>query len=861
MAFSKARGTPPATRGTASQPTRPAAGRTAPPPAPAPSPAPRPTGPTGSTPVLLSTADALELQRTAGNRATDDLLRQQRRTRGPAAVPVQRDDLSQGGSGYKTGGGEQLEYKIALSDPKKRIKISGKFTFSRKGSKYLESPTATPDVPVVGASEAKWSLGENKATIERASGKHTAKLASALARADLSSNIVPGFPGLRARVSTKGLEAKFDAAKKEADLDLIKIAVAVDGDVIEILAAAGLAHLGDRVVAKASIEAEVGLSVADLVRLKAAWRHKEAVKQAADEALKHGDDLARHADELKKLDTEHKKLAKDLPKKQRSLEAAKERLARAEAKAAKSAKPSRRVKTELANAKKAVARAETGLKAVEEGISRNRAAVKTSAGKAREAKKGLAASAEKLQKYGRKLDDALKGVKGKIGDFGKRALEKSTKAIMKKLGKSLLMKGLAKLVPGLNIISTIVDVVEIGGALIRFFSGDSKIGVPGIDAGEGDGGGDGGDGKGTSGGDAGDGGTGDADTGGGDADADDADAGGGDAGAGKVALTATGQALADAFAGTGVKLDDEMAQTINEGLPTDLTPDELKQLLERLRQNATSGGITDPYEFLAAVAEHLADIRAGGTKVTVEGGGEPGERDISQDVTSDGEEPKAEPPQSLLPGTRHDVMAVLAYDPDANQMIVDPERQAVIDTQVFTHPDGLQVRITAINPTTSEMGPDNLKVKVAIEMEVVALPAGAAADYPYTVGQTGTENMTFLYAPKRKLWGEMDYSVHHQLKGVVARQGSGWVLARPDAEIAFEHAKLKVTQLLHADSVDTADGKVHRFVLEVVPTAIFAKEAGYMNPNGWITFKLGQAANIGFTLSEKTAAPVGAGAP
>lgn len=795
----------------------------------------------------ISARSVVGLQRSAGNRAVVATLRQGPR---PSQV-VQRDELSQGGPGYKTGASEQIEFKLGLNDPKNRVKISGKVTASRRGSKYLESPTGQ-----AGPVDAKWSLGENKATLERAGGRTAAKLSSALARADLSSPNLAGFPGLKVRMSIKALEGKFDIAKSEADLDLLKVTGAVDGDLVEMLDEAGLAHLKDRVSCKVSLEAEVALSVMDLARLKAAWRAKEEVKAAAEAAAKHGEDFAKQAEKLKKLDVEHKGLVKDLETKRQALAKQQRKLDALKSRSAGSKRGAAKLRQHIALAERRHADAAKAVASVESKIVTNRSAVKSTAQAARTSRAGLAAAGQKLMKAGQKLDGALKGVTGKLGQFGKKALEKTTKRIMAKLGKTLLAKGLAKLIPGLNIVSTIYDV---GSILWGLASGDLKFGIPGLDdAGEGGNGDKDGSGAGT--GDAsgaGDGGTGAGGTtdGGAGAGSGAGSGGGPDSGSGsttqsgtgpsKVLLTPTAKALAEAYAGTATVLDDDSAAAVNEGLPTDITPAELTQLVARIKAKH-AGGTVDPYELIAQIAAELADIRAGGTTVTIDG---------KQQAANAAQ---AEPPKSLLPGTRDDVRQILTYDQASGQVVVDPQRQPDLMAHVFDHADGLKVQLSSVDVASdapSGAG-DTLKVAVSITIRVVSLPGSAATDYPWKVGQTETEKMTFLYNPKRDIWGEMDYSTAHKLIGTVRRDGARWVLAGADQLVQFEHATVKIKRLAYTQTLPGKDGTVHRFVLEVVPTEITAKEAGYMNPKGWVSFTRGKAVQIGFSFIESAPATV-----
>ena len=126
------------------------------------------------------------IQRTAGNRAVGMLLAQ-RAARAPGAVvrspardvaaagtrTVQRNG---GHQDYKGGGGgETVEISWTLKEMKLGLKAQLKLKLSRKGSKIVEAPTTAGPL----GTESKWSLGENKATLERASGRWGRKITSA----------------------------------------------------------------------------------------------------------------------------------------------------------------------------------------------------------------------------------------------------------------------------------------------------------------------------------------------------------------------------------------------------------------------------------------------------------------------------------------------------------------------------------------------------------------------------------------------------------------------------------------------------------------------------------------------------------
>jgi hypothetical protein len=798
----------------------------------------------------------VDLQRTAGNRAVGHM-----RPKAPSP-PVQRDDLSRGGAGYKRGGGEQIETSFVIAEPA-GIKVTFKFTASRKGSKVLESPTYEGP----GGVESRWSLGENKVAFEHAAGKWGAKLTSTLARVDWSHPVIPGFKGLKVRVTAKGPEGKLDLKKFEADLDLFKASLSIDGDVPELLDWMGLVNLKDRVSIKASITAEKGLSVRDLARIRSAILYKNEAELAAKEAEKHAADFAKYRTSLERLKAKRPGLKLRVANNKEALEKAAKALEEAESRPGTGARALRALRTQKAAAERALVKAETAL-------YRNRQFTRVSARFLRGAREGLVQAGERLARSGRQLSATLKGVVGKFAEPIKKAIEKVTARIMRKLAGTLLAKGLKYLIPGLNLLMTAYD---IGSVLVAIF-GSSKGGQVGGGGGDDEEGTDGGPGeKGTKGvagatPDAGDaqggstplgggaGGTPDAkgqqggrtptaEGGSGTATSTGAQAGTGGPGP-KTSLSATAKQVLAALNGDQMTLDDDGVRAINEAIPTDLEPADLQKLIDGLAARSSSIG-ADPYELAAEIQAEAAAVRAGEATITFPGEGSkamPKPDDLGK-----------EPPKSLLPVTRTDVMNVLRYEAKSGTFALEPAFAADYRNHSLPHPDGLQVKLTAFDIATSQpSGSDGaLLVKVTIGLQVVGLPPSAGTSYPWKLQDTAEEKMTFIYDPKRQLWGEMDYSHIAQLRAALTRRGNKWEVTS-SAPVHFEYATVVVKKVVGSplEVVGKDGGKVYRLALEVVPTEITSKRAGYTSSQGWIEFKLNQPTVIPFEISEGRGAKV-----
>jgi hypothetical protein len=754
--------------------------------------------------------------------------------------PVRRGTVAEGGpvtvQRVKTPAGEKVEIQWELANVVDRVKVSGRLTAAKHGATFLEGPSPAP-----GGGSAAWSLVENKATIKRGAGKWGAALSTALGKWDWGGP-VPGFEYLKVKFEAKAIEGKFDLVKKEADLDLLKVGVELSGDAAPLLAFAGLGHLADRVKVDVKLKAEVGIGPTDLARLRTAFRAKEEL-QAATKALEaHAKGYAKAAEELKVLERQRNRLKGKLQSKldhqgtlRQQLDELRSEGPKRSTRGAKRAH-ARRIK----GLQDRLKRVDADVAQFEKQLGRNTTKAKDAWSRAKAARKGLGEAGGILHKAGRRLDSALKGVSGTIGKAGKKALDKATGKIVKRLGKTLAKKIIAKLVPGLNVVSTVLDLVEVGGALWDLATGKRRFGLPLEDEFGGEDGGDGG-----TGGDGGMGGTEHArpdaggDTGGDgstDGDAGPVPDGGGEEGG--VDLEPAVRAVLETVESANLVVDPDDAEVLNQLVPTDITPEEAEELRRRL---GGGSGVFDPYEVAAAIQSQLDDIRAGGTRMTVDG------EEVEVDRTE-----AAEPPKTLLPATRSNVQASLDYDEDSGRVVFRPEERERVEGATFPHPDGLEVRISTIDVDSTVGADDIVVVKVSFDLEVARLPEAADADYPYSVGQTATESMTFLYSPSKELWGEIDYGMAHALRDLLARDGGGWRLTKPGTVLTMEYSEVRVDELAGYKHEPIDSGGVrHLFALRVTPLEITGEEAGYRYTGGWVRFEKGKSVIIPFAFTEE----------
>lgn len=801
----------------------------------------------------------MELQRLAGNRAVATLIRP-RTDLNRSGVSATTAAVQRESPGSKSTAGETVEISWEIKELSFGLKVTFKATLTRKGGKILEEPkTGDPRGP-----DSAWSLGENKATLEKASGRWGRKLASSVARQDFRSGEIFGFPGLRFRLTVKGPEGTLDLSKGEASLDVMKIQGAVEGDFVTMLDYVGFGHLKDRVTVKGSLQIEKKISPADLVRLKMALTYYDEAKRAAKEAEEQALKYVKHKEQLAEITKKRTGLERQLQRRQKALERASKALEAAEGRDRYGKplrkRPSLRVHKEVA---------EKAVRDAERALLHNKNALRVQGHYMRRAADGLAAAGARLKAAGHRLDAALAKVTDPLAKPIKRTIEKLTAKIMKRLAGKLLAKGLGYLIPGLNIAMTLID---LGSILFSIFGDSAKNGVPGGDGGDDATGTTGGSGAGKAdGGDA-DAGAADTSSGGASGGASGGSSGGGSSGSGTtgksldtpgpsgggatgtagtaappIALSPTAKELLEAFNGDPLTLDAEAVKAVNDGVPA-MTADEKAKLLDRLRAEAP-GATADPYALVVEIQAQLAEIRAGEDTISFDEG------KTTQPAPS-ADTAAAEPPKTLLPFTRVDARNTIEFDDKQKAFVLKPGFRNYADALLPAHPDGLQVKLTQVDVKTTfpSAGKGHAVVSLTFDVQVVSVPAGADASYPYAAGQTKQEKMTFLYDPRSSgedAWGEIDYSHLAQLRTLLRRSGRTWTLAQPGGLVRFQAATVRVEKILEARQIKAADGSaLTKFAVEVVPTEIHSARAGYTTSRGWVDFVPGTPVTIDFDLPD-----------
>jgi Domain of unknown function (DUF4157) len=418
------------------------------------------------------------------------------------------------------------------------------------------------------------SAGENKASLKRAGGKWTGQLASALLRADVSHDKmhVPGFEQLKIMVNTKLLETKVaNLLGKGLDLDLLTIAASVEGEISGFVATHApelAAKVGDCEV-QVSGRAEVALGAEELARFAQMVRSSREMTEATKEIKRTEKRLGRLLEKQEKLN----KLSK------RRTGGARKRIA-----------------GKLEKGREAIAAAQKRI--IGSGNAHKRAAMA--------------------------FKKAASGMKSGFAKLAEKALVKQTSRILVKIA--------AKLIPGLNVVSFVSDLVEISRAIHdlamkegqREGGGHREEGRPTDEGSEAaDGGGedspDAGPDEadpvaGLREADAGDAGAGDVDASEGDAggvDASEGDAGGVDGAVAPVELHPGAQAMFEMVEEAGgVSLDEDTRETLNDLVPRDLTAAELEQLRERLAAAPRKPG-SDAFATLGAIRDAIKRVREG----------------------------------------------------------------------------------------------------------------------------------------------------------------------------------------------------------------------------------------------------------
>jgi hypothetical protein len=251
----------------------------------------------------------------------------------------------------------------------------------------------------------------------------------------------------------------------------------------------------------------------------------------------------------------------------------------------------------------------------------------------------------------------------------------------------------------------------------------------------------------------------------------------------------------------------------------------------------------DANDLVVEIGAALADLRAGEDTVQI---GDEAPKPISKD-----EDTNPAPPQKLLSATAQQIREELRYDETSGKVVVGDRFAAVLKNPDFRvpHADGLQVKITSfdVDTTRPAAAHGQLVVKVTANFEIIDLPPGADATYPWKRGPAPPETMTFLYDPTAKKgeeWGEQKSSDVGQILAVLKKNGDSWDLAGTAPTVRLEHSAIRIDEV---HSRPTTDGKNYQIVLFVTPTAIYGTQAGFMALDQWVDFKLNTKARISFS--------------
>lgn len=324
-----------------------------------------------------------------------------------------------------------------------------KVAFESKGSTLVEGKAGyegadkdkndTPDREVGG----EFKILENEAVLKRSGGKFTKELTSSLGAVEVG---VSPFEWLKVKVEGKFLEGTFDWEKAETELDVAKVAVGIEGTLPEDVAKKFLPKpIAEFYEIKVVGEYEYSIPFADLAKLK-------KMHKASQEMIDHGEQLAKKQKELDKLAKRRTEVKKALEqggdfhqygKKTKKKLAKKGIHSRKDFEARKKA-----LKAELRDLNKQVDK-------LDDGIKKHR---------------------KILKKAQQKYTKAASELKSKAGKLMAKALGKA--------GAKVLAKVCAYLVPGLNIASAALDIIELGSNIYDLATGKAKFGLGGGEKGE-----------------------------------------------------------------------------------------------------------------------------------------------------------------------------------------------------------------------------------------------------------------------------------------------------------------------------------------------------------------------------------------
>jgi hypothetical protein len=525
-------------------------------------------------------------------------------TAAPAGT-IQRDEEKEKS---KVPGGE---YEFKLEHKGDRWSYSVRFVISKAEPNPL---TAKGDVadPGTKTGGVKAALGAAKITRTKEAGKKASNsMALALAKADLT--LLEIMPGVQIKADLKALEAKVE--KGQVDVNVFKIGVMLEGQLTEAIRGTAL---GDEIM-----QTEIGALILEGLKVKVQGRFElsvdpyDAVRLAR--MLKLNREIAENVEQSVKakrkfdaLTEENKRIRDHLKKRGSKL------------------KPDKR-------------------KQLHARMRRNSTKIN---------------SLTREIRFNKKAADALRKSYSTIAGGLKTKAGRLVGETVKRVGGKLLLK----LVPGVNIVLAIVDIVDVSVAIYKLATGKAKLGFGG---GEGEAGtGEGGD-AGATGGEAGSapGGQPGTEAAGGHGTAKDGGAteGGGAAGseerefelgpeidiseelkggsgsrrAGQGAsgmsppLNPKAKQVYEAIKSATDASQDfgpaDIAQ-LNDIITADLTDEQLKSLIDRIKQQGLPKG--DALDALGAILEHLNKVRAPTPVTTVEA---EGKREVLPEAPATGE--------------------------------------------------------------------------------------------------------------------------------------------------------------------------------------------------------------------------------